>query len=100
MFFDEEEHRNTKMLNFENLIAAIEKLDADGIISFENFKALSFSEIRKKYFVMPNHGLMLKAITRLSDMREGKEVSSVVTSVTKKFDAEGNETIITRTHTF
>ena len=95
-----EEHRNTKMLSADKLVEAIEALEADGVISFDEFKALPRHEIFKKYFAMPSAMMMEKAIIKITDKRSGKEGYSTIT--TKQTIIENGEVVktITRTQQF
>lgn len=69
---EREEYRINKPLSLENLITAIEDLVSEGIISFENFKGLTFLEIKKKYFLMSNPTMIERAIIKIADYRSGK----------------------------
>jgi hypothetical protein len=99
-FSFDEDNRNTKMLSSENLILEIEKLEVEGIISFEDFKALPFSDIQQKYFAMPNYTMMQKAIIKISDKRNGKTDLSFFSTTKQIIDTEGNVTTEIRTHRF
>ena len=69
---EREEYRINKPLSLENLITAIEDLETEGIISFENFKGLTFLESKKKYFSMSNPTMIERAIIKIADYRSGK----------------------------
>lgn len=62
---------NNKMMNYEKLIAAIEQLEIDGIISFDDFEKLPFHEIRNQYFSLPKPTMMDKAIIIIRAKRDG-----------------------------
>src|SRR5688572_25823628 len=78
---DEFPHLNKKMISIENLISAIEDLDSNGIISFEEFKELKYTEIKKQYFLMPNSTQVTKAIIKIEDKRAGKKGFSEYTEI-------------------
>ena len=80
---EREEHRINKPLSLENLIAAIEELESKNIISFENFKALTFLEIKRKYFSMSNPTMIERAIIKITDHRSGKSGPSVDIVITE-----------------
>lgn len=80
---EREEHRINKPLSLENLISAIEDLEHNNIISFDDFKKLSFLEIKKKYFSMSNPTMIDRAIIKITDQRNGKEGPSTHTVVTE-----------------
>jgi hypothetical protein len=72
----------TEMMSYDKLIAAIEQLETDGVISFNEFKELPLFVIRKHFFQMTNSTMMRKAIIKLEDKRQGKTGPSEYTTVT------------------
>jgi|ERR1051326_5384057 hypothetical protein len=76
-------HLNNKMISLDNLVSAIEELEAKSIISFDEFKELSHGEIQKKYFLMPQYKTIVKAIQKIQDKRDGKTgLSTFETTIT------------------
>ncbi|MGZ3884263.1 MAG: hypothetical protein ACXVPQ_00260 [Bacteroidia bacterium] len=63
---------NGKMYDYPRLIAAIEQLEKDGIISFDEFEKLPFHKIQKQYFSTPQPTMIMKAKIIIRDKREGK----------------------------
>lgn len=86
MYFNQHPpHQYRKMLSLENLILAIEDLEAKGIISFDEFKELTYKEIRDNYFLMPNSTSLSKAIIKIEDKRSGRTGSSTLTVFKEKY---------------
>lgn len=88
MFFENEEHRVTKMISLENLIIAIENLETKGIISFEEFKQLPYKDIQSRFFAMPQPKTIHKAIIKITDKRNGKTGPSKYVTV-KEYSVNG-----------
>ena len=63
------QYLNHKMLSLVKLIEAIEELDKKGIISFEEFNKLHYSEIQKRFFTLPNPVQVEKAKRAIEYMR-------------------------------
>lgn len=82
-FYDNYPHLDNSMMNYDTLIGAIEKLEADKIISFEEFKQLPIYEIRKQFFSKPHPTMLRKAIIKIEDKRAGKTGPSEYTTVTE-----------------
>lgn len=78
-------HLANGTFSYEKLVAAIEKLETENIISFEEFKKMPYHEIKRQYFSMPNPTMMERAIILIEDKRKGKEGPSEHTTVTKTF---------------
>lgn len=92
---------NSRMLSYEKLLVAIEQLEIDGIISFDEFKIMPFHEIRKQYFSVPNPTMMDKAIIMITDKRNGKGGPSEHKTITEFYDENGNvKKTITKTQYF
>ncbi len=78
-FEDKTPHRNCRPMSFEKLVAAILKLEEDKIISFEEFKSLSYKKIQEEYFGMTTETQMTKAMIKIQDLKEGKTGQSSLT---------------------
>jgi hypothetical protein len=88
------------MISFDDLVIAIEELEAKKIISFDEFKVLPFHEIHKRFFAMPHPTTMRKAIAKIQDKRDGKEGLSEVSSTTEHYVNGELKKVVTRTHRF
>lgn len=94
-------HLDNRMLSYEKLVAAIEQLEVDDIISFDEFDKLPFYEIHKQYFTMPNPTMMEKAKIVIRDKRSGKDGPSEYKTITEFYDEDGKVTkTITKTQYF
>lgn len=82
-FINQPPHLANGVFSYEKLVAAIENLESDGIISFEEFRKLPYYEIKKQYFSMPNPTMMDKAIIIIEDKRSGKEGPSEYITTTQ-----------------
>lgn len=76
-------HLRNKMLSYKNLIAAIEELEKDNIISFDEFEKLPYYEIQKQFFSIPNPTMIAKVKIMIRDKRNGKEGLSEYTIITE-----------------
>ncbi|MCZ8285793.1 MAG: hypothetical protein O9353_10100 [Bacteroidia bacterium] len=74
------------MMSYEKLVAAIEKLETDGIISLDEFEQLPFIQKRKQYFSVPNPTMMEKAIIIIRNKRNGHEGPSKRTTITEIYE--------------
>lgn len=80
-----ENNRNTKMLTLEALVEAIEQLENDGVLTFENFKKLNYQEIKEHYFAMPARLQLKKAIIKIEDKRNNVKGLSELTEITDEY---------------
>jgi len=88
VFFDYEPeypHLNNKMISYDKLIAGIEQLEKNNIISFDEFEKLPFLEIRKRYFSIPNPTMIEKAKILIRDKRDGKKGPSEFITITDTY---------------
>lgn len=93
-------HLKHGMFSYDKLVVAIEGLEANNIISFEEFKKLPYYEIQKHYFSTPNPTMIEKAKIMIENKRTGKVGPSEYTSATI-IREEGKPTkIIKRIHRF
>ncbi len=88
------------MFSYEKLVAAIEGLETNGIISFEEFKKLPYYEIKKQYFSVPNPTMMDKTIIMIADKRSGKNGPSEYTRGTQYIEDGKVVKIVKRTDYF
>lgn len=93
-------HLVNGVFSYDKLIAAIEKLESDGVISFEEFKKLPYYEIKRQYFSMPQPTMIEKAKIMVEDKRSGKEGPSEYISSTITIEEGKPDKIIKRIHRF
>lgn len=93
-------HIDGTMYNYDGLIKAIEQLEKDGIISFDEFEKLPYYEIKKQFFKMPQPTMMEKAKIIIRAKRDGNTGPLEYTTGTV-YHEEGKPTKIkTITHRF
>ena len=80
-----DKNRNTKMLSLDNLIIAIEELEQNGTISFDQFKNLPYHKIKRCFFAMPHPTQIQKAIIKISDLRAGLNGLSSHTTIIEEY---------------
>lgn len=89
-------HLNSRFLTFENLILAIEALENDGIISFEDFCKLEPYIIREQFFSGAHPTLVIKAKAKIYDIRNGNFGPSSITQTTIIYETDKEPKVITK----
>lgn len=92
-------HRISKPMSLNSLIDSILTLEKQNIISFEDFKKLSFYSIKQEYFGIAHPTQLTKAMIKIEDLKQGKTTPSSLTTVTEYFK-DGKVTKVKKNTTF